>query len=124
MTPYFRTISAVLTREFATYISTSKKVHKKFGESTHITRKTRSMQIATPSSSGADGTIDIKPPTYDGRRVPRWYASMMSSLDTCTGPVARSSYQITWSMQGKERPDCINSGATSMLVLLLTLRVP
>ena len=40
----------------------------------------------TPSSSGYDGTTYAKTPTWDGRRVPRWYVEVTSSLGMRTVP--------------------------------------
>ena len=65
----------------------------------------------------------VKAFNWDGRRVPQWYTSMTSSSETQMGPREGSALQITWRMQGKARPNCINSGETSLLVVSLTLGV-
>ena len=98
--------------------------HKNLGESTHPIGRTRLMETMSTSSSGSDETTYVKSPTWDIRRVPRWYASMTSSFETRTGALAGSASQIASRMQRKAQPNCINSRVTSLSVVLLTLGVP
>ena len=77
-----------------------------------------------PSSSGANETMYENVPTCDVVTVPQWYTSVTSSLDTQTKPWARSASQTAYRMQGKSIPNCSDSGAASLTVVLLTLGVP
>ena len=81
------------------------------------------MQMMQPSSPGANGMTYANAPTYDGLTVPRWYASMMSSLYNQTGPWTRSAPQNACRIRGKALPNYSNSGTASLLVVLLTLGV-
>ena len=83
----------------------------------------RKDQINTTPSYGSYSIIYTEVPTCDSQRVPQWYASMRSSSDTRTRPLAGSTSQIAFRMLGKAFPNCINSGETSLLVVSLTLGV-
>ena len=76
-----------------------------------------------PLYPGADGMTYENVPTCDSVTVPRWYASVMFSLDTQTRPWTGSASQTTCRMQGKDLPNYSNSGAASLLVVLLTMSV-
>ena len=52
------------------------------------------MQMITTLSSGADVTTYVKAPTWDGKRVPQWYAYVMSSFETCMGTSLGNTSQI------------------------------
>ena len=53
----------------------------------------------------------------------RRYASVTSSFETRMGPLAVSASHIAWRMHGYYCPPFIDSGATSLPVLLVTLGV-
>ena len=124
ITPYYETNSAVSTRALATSVNVSGKAQNNLGESTHPIGKTISMQMMTTSSSGADEATYVKTPTWGSRRVPQWYMSIMSNLETHTGTLAGSASHISRRMRGKLQPNYIDSGSASLSVVLLTLSVP
>ena len=68
------------TRAFTASFSISKKAQKNLVESNTPIGRTRLMQMMTPSSSGAYGMMYENVPTWDIQRVPRQYASLMSSF--------------------------------------------
>ena len=90
---------------------------KKLGESIHPIGSTRSMHIMQPSSPGADETTYANAPTVDGVTVPRWYISVVCSLDTRTVPWAGSAYQRACRMRGEALLNFSNSVAASLLVV-------
>ena len=122
--PYTSTGSSVSTRSLTTSFNVSEKAPNNLSDSTHPIRSIRSTKKMTPYSSRDDGVTYVNVPTWDGCRVPRWYASVTSSFETRTGTSAVSAYQITWRMRGKAHPNYIDSRATSLYVVLLNLGVP
>ena len=112
-----------MTRLFAVSVRVSEKAQKNFGESTHPISNTRSMHMIITFSAGTDGTTHENVPTWDGFRVPQWYASVMSSFGTQTKISSRSASQISWKMCGKALPNSIDSRAITLSMLSLTLGV-
>ena len=76
----------MFTRAFSTSISVSENAQKNLGESTQLIDRTRLMQTMQHLYPGADGMTYKNAPTYNGLIVLRWYKSVMSKLDTRTGP--------------------------------------
>ena len=66
----------------------------------------------------------MKDPTWDRLRVPGWYMSVTYSVDMLTGTSTGYSSWISWRIWGETIPNCIDYGATSLSVVLLTLSVP
>ena len=113
-----------MNRAFTKPIRIYEKYQKNLGESTHPIDRTIFMQMMTASYSGADGKMYVKVHIWVSQRVPRWYASVMSSFENPMGPAERSAYQIACRMQGKASPNCIKSGAKYLSLVTLTLVVP
>ena len=74
------------TRALATSVKISENVQKNLGESNHPIGRTRLIQMMQPLYLGADGMTYTTVTTCNGTTVPRWYALVMSILDTHTGP--------------------------------------
>ena len=81
------------------------------------------MQMIHTLYYGYDGMTYENAPTCHGLTVPRWYASVTSSLDTWIVPWNGSAPQTACRVWGKALPNCSDSGAASLLVDSLTLGV-
>ena len=68
------------------------------------------MQTMQHSSPGANGMTYANVPTCYDVTVPWWYAYVVSSLDTRTGPWTESASQTACRVRGKSLPNCSNSG--------------
>ena len=124
MAPWDETDSSVSTKLLETSANVYGNAQKNLVKSTHPIGKTRSMQMMLLLSPAADGMTYVNAPTWDGRRFPQWYLSMMSGFETRVVPWTRSDSQISWMKQGKALRNYINSGATSLSVVSITLGVP
>ena len=123
MAPWDRTGSSVSTRALAKSVNVSENASKILGESTHPIGSTRLINMMMPSSPRDNGMIYANAPTWEGRRVTLWYASVTSIFETRTGPWTWLASQTDCSMQVRAITNYINPGATSLYIVSLTLCV-
>ena len=91
------------------------------GESTDPIGRTRLIQLMHPSYPGANGMTYTNAPPHNCMTVMWWYTSVASRLYIRTGPWDGSASHTARRMQGKDLPNCSNSGAASLLVVSFTL---